>query len=127
MFQYYKDLDLSLSPHPLTGDISEKNNLDAIKRSLRHLMLLEKGDIPFESFIHGYSNDFLFSLPSGINVISLKENVRWLIETFEPRVEIKELDVNLNNNETGFNIRIEYSIKTLKLEDSLDFLIQRVR
>jgi hypothetical protein len=127
MLEYYKDLDLALSPHPLTGDLNPKVNADAIKRALRHLFLLEKGDVPFESFIHGYTSDFLFELPTGLNEISLKDKIRWLIDTFEPRVETLDIVVLLDSQETGFDITVTYKIKTLQIEETLNFFIQRVR
>ena len=37
--QIYKDLDLTFDINPLTGDISKKVGVDAIKQSLKNLIL----------------------------------------------------------------------------------------
>jgi phage baseplate assembly protein W len=123
----YKDLDLSLTPHPLTGDITPKINADAVKRALRHLFLWEKWDVPFSSTHHSHLRDVLFDPPSNPTKASIRARAEWLIETFEPRVIVNDIDVELSDDESGYKITISYSVKSLLIEDRISFYIQRVR
>jgi hypothetical protein len=123
----YKDLDLSLIPHPLTGDISPKINAEAVKRSLRHLMFWEKWDVPFSSIHHNHLRDDLFELPSNPVKSSIRSKIEWLIKTFEPRVKISEIEVELTRDESSYEITLMYTIQSLLIDDKISFYIQRVR
>ena len=123
----YKDLDLSLTPHPLTGDITPKVNAEAVKRSLRHLMMWEKWDVPFSSIHHNHLREVLFEIPSNPVKANIRTKVEWLIKTFEPRVKIQEIDIELNSNETGYTITLFYTIQSLLIDDRISFYVQRVR
>lgn len=123
----YKDLDLSLTPHPLTGDIAPKVNAEAVKRSLRHLMLWEKWDVPFSAIHHNHLRDTLFEIPSNPIRASIQSKIEWLIKTFEPRVKIQKVDVEISQDESAYEITIIYTIKSLLIDDRISFFIQRVR
>jgi hypothetical protein len=125
--EFFKDLDLSLSAHPLTGDITRKFNADAIKRALKTLMQLEKWDKPFDSDVYGFGEGMLFELPGPLAEISVKDRLAWMIKTFEPRVDVNEIEVNVSSDETSFDITISYTIKSLNTDDFTTFTIQRVR
>lgn len=125
--EFFKDLDLSLSPHPLTGDITSKVNADAIKRALKTLVQLEKWDKPFDSSVQGFGEGMLFELPGPLAEISVKDQLTWVIKSFEPRVEIEDIDVKLSSDESAFNIIVSYKIKSLNIDDFSSFIIQRIR
>ena len=44
----YADLDLFFRPHPVTGDISLKYDTDAVKRSVRNIMMTNYYERPFK-------------------------------------------------------------------------------
>ena len=123
----YRDLDLTLTAHPLTGDITPRVNVEAIKRALRHLMAWEKWDVPFSSRHHNHLQDVLFEIPSNPTRASIQTKVEWLIKTFEPRVELQKVDVEITADETGYEVTMYYTIKSLLIDDRVSFYIQRVR
>lgn len=123
----YKDLDLSLTPHPLTGDIAPKVNAEAVKRSLRHLVFWEKWDVPFSAIHHNHLRETLFELPSNPIKASIRSKIEWLIKTFEPRVKVQKVDVELLHDESAYEITIMYTIKSLQIDDKIIFYFQRVR
>lgn len=123
----YKDIDLSLTPHPLTGDIAPKVNSEAVKRALRHLLSWEKWDVPFSSIHHNHLSEVLFDPPSNAAKSSIRTKLEWLIKTFEPRVKIEDINVDIRDDESGYDITIVYTIKSLMIEDKITYFIQRVR
>ena len=64
---YFRDLDLSLTIHPLSGDISDKVDENAIKRSLHNLFLIDRWDIPFEPTKTSTIKELLFEIPSTLD------------------------------------------------------------
>ena len=56
----YSDLDLDFLAHPTTGDVVKKTGLDAIKRSVRNLILTNYYDKPFRPGIGSNAQKILF-------------------------------------------------------------------
>ena len=56
----YSDLDLDFIAHPTTGDVVKKTGVDAIKRSVRNLILTNFYDRPFRSYIGSNAQKILF-------------------------------------------------------------------
>jgi len=56
----YSDLDLDFLAHPTTGDVVRKTGLDAIKRSVRNLVLTNFYDRKFRSAIGSNATKILF-------------------------------------------------------------------
>lgn len=126
-FTIYSDLDLTLEVNPFTGDISKITDDRAVKRSLCHLLLYEKWDVPFESDIHGHVKELLFESPDQIIIQTLKERVAWVIKAYEKRVKLHEVVVDVTPDEAGFYITVNYEVVNLNLEDSFKFFLERVR
>lgn len=123
----YSDLDLSFVPHPLTGDLSPKVNLDALKRSIRHLFQLNAFDIPFEPNLKSSLKHYLFETNDHINRAALKKDLVWIVQKLEPRIVLKELTVESTSDGLGFVITVTYANRSLNQEDSFSFTIEKVR
>lgn len=101
------DLDYSFRAHPVTGNLMLKSGADAIKQSVKTLVLLNMFEKPF-SIISGnitnkLFNDFNYALEN-----QTKNDIKKLLEIYEKRVEVT--DVILNVNENTLNISIIYII-----------------
>ena len=123
----FVDISLSLIANPLTGDIGTLVDNDAIKRSLVHLMLRQKWDVPFEPTTHSYLNDLLFEPTGNITTLSIKDTVQWLIDQYEPRILVRKIDVALTPSENAYIITIEFLIKNILKEGSVNFTLSRIR
>ena len=101
------DLEYSFRAHPITGNLMLKSGADAIKQSVKTLVLLNMFEKPF-SIISGnitnkLFNDFNYALEN-----QTKNDIKKLLEIYEKRVEVT--DVILNVNENTLNISIIYII-----------------
>lgn len=123
----FKDIDLSLTPHPMTKDLISKTNAEAIKRSLRHIFMWRKWDNPFNPESHNHLMDLLFELNTIFTQAAIRSRSEWLIRQYEPRVTVKRLDVIPRDDEAGYDISIYYVINDIRLEDNLNLYLQRVR
>lgn len=123
----YTDLSLDFKPHPLTGDIVPKVNIDAIKQSIRVLMSLDNFDIPFTPNIKSDMKRFLFEELNTITRSSLIKRLEWLIKTFEKRVELISINIIPFSSDDGFDITITYRIKALNMNDTFNYSFQRIR
>ena len=44
----YKDMDITFERHPITDDITVKKDVDAVKRSLKNIVLTNQFERPFK-------------------------------------------------------------------------------
>jgi len=125
MKPHYKDLDLTLSIHPLTGDISYKLDDYAIKRSLKNLFQLNMWDIPFEPNKHNSLKEYLFDIPSAITAALIEKKLAWLIRTCEPRVTVTDINIEPLSDNSGYIINLTYEINDLNLIDDYTHFLKR--
>lgn len=106
----YSDLDLDFIAHPATGDIVKKIGPDAIKRSVRNLILTNFYDRPFRPGIGSNVQKLLFENPNPLTVNFLKDAIAEVLRNYEPRIAVNDIVVQLNYDQNGFNVRLEYVI-----------------
>lgn len=122
----YKDLDLSLIQHPLSGDIVPLTNSNAVKRSIRHLFMLDKYDIPFNSTTYSVIKKLLFEPITKVTEGNIQSLSTWLIQTYEPRASLEKIEVVANSEEDGYDITIYFKILSLNTDEVMNLILKRV-
>lgn len=124
---HYSDIGMEWIPHPLTGNINPKKNVDAIRQSVKNLFLLEPYDIPF--IPHTFTNlrYYLFENITNITVANLTKRIEWTIATYEKRVKLHDVKVVPFETDDGIEVTITYLIKALNIVDKFVQSFQRVR
>jgi phage baseplate assembly protein W len=106
----YKDFNLSFKPHPVTEDLMVvKDNAD-IKQSLKSLLLTKKGERLFNYDIGTNLTSLLFELADYSTASLIRDEMIVVISNFEKRIVIKELTVDVNYEDNGYDIRLSYEI-----------------
>ena len=106
----FKDISASFQVNPLNDDLIGILNANAIARSVRNLVFTARGDVPFNPFLGSRVNEILFDPMDQITSNSLKEEIEDTIENFEPRVKLREVQVNPDYDEGQYDIIIRYDI-----------------
>lgn len=106
----YSDVDLDFIPNPHTKDVVIKYGADAIKRSVRNLILTNFYDRPFRSYIGSSAQKLLFDNASPIVENFLKNAIEEVIVNYEPRVRLISVDLNFDNDNNGYNVTLNYII-----------------
>jgi phage baseplate assembly protein W len=123
----FRDLDLDFLSHPATGDIVGKTDVDAIRRALRNLILFRKGEKPFHPEIASGVKDLLFEPATPITAIRLQNEITRVIKTYEPRVILDSVGVNLNSGGTSFSIDIQFTVQNTLRKGTVSFSLERLR
>ena len=106
----YKDLDLFFAKKSGSKDIRKVTDIQAVKRSVRNLVLLNHYEKPFHPEIGSGIRDMLFENMSSITAFVLSKKIEDVIENFEPRVRLISVraDPNLDRNE--YEVTIEFFV-----------------
>jgi phage baseplate assembly protein W len=123
----FGDLDLNITPHPITNDIIVKVNENAIKRAIRNLLLLKKFEKPFHPEISSGIQDLLFENPSPVVYSVLKRNIEETIKNYEPRVTGLTITFDTTPNENALNITVKFSILNKSQTFETNILLERTR
>ena len=106
----FKDISLTFTRHPVTDDIGVFENEDAIKRAVTNLVRTRVGERFYNNLLGSAVEDSLFEQADPDNAQVLEDDIRLLLENFEPR--IKRVDVRviypLDTNE--LTVTINYDI-----------------
>ena len=122
----FSDLDLFFVAHPVTGDVSRKLDTDAVKRSVKNIVLTNFYERPFKPSFGGGLRSLLFELNTDRGLVRARSLLKENIELFESRVH----RVYCNFYETDANaitIVINYSIKNGRPNQELEFTVNRTR
>jgi phage baseplate assembly protein W len=126
--QVYKDLDLFFGRKSATKDISKVNGVQAIKRSVRNLILTNIYEKPFHPEIGSGIRDLLFEPLSPITAFVLSQKVEDVIENFEPRARLVGVRANPDLDRNSYEITIEFYVQNAPTElVDTTVLLERLR
>ena len=78
--RWYTDIDLNLTPHPSSKDLTLKYDKDAIKRSLRNIMLTNNYERPFRPNFGANLRGLLFELADDVTKFEIRKQITEAIE-----------------------------------------------
>lgn len=123
----FKDLDLTFTPHPSTGDLVAKYDEQAIKNAVKNLVLTRHYERPFHSEIGSSVNNLLFELPSPGLVAILRNEIADVINNFEPRVQVLNIEIGFVPDNYSVDIAITFKIRNTTRPISVQFTLNRTR
>jgi phage baseplate assembly protein W len=106
----YSDLNLDFMAHPTTGDVMRLTGEEAIKRSVRNLVLTNFYDRPFRSYIGSNASKLLFENANALTANFLKDAIREVVGNYEPRVSVRDVTVYVDNDNNGYVATIVFSV-----------------
>ena len=106
----YKDLDLFFGTKQASNDINNVTDIQAVKRSVRNLVLLNHYEKPFHPEIGSGVRDVLFELMTPLTSHSLAVEIEDVIENFEPRAKLVGVRALPNLDRNEFEVTIEFYV-----------------
>lgn len=123
----FSDLDLNFTKNPVTKDVSRRYDEDAVKNSLKNLILTNNYERPFHSEIGSPIRKLLFEPASPMLGAMLKQSIGDVIRNFEPRVQIIDIICIVAQDEYTIDVSIEFTILNTTAPITLDLTLQRTR
>lgn len=125
--QVFKDINLSLARHPITGDIATLSNVEAVKRSVRNLVNTNFYERPFHPEIGSNVRSVLFEPVSPIVATVLERHVRDVIANFEPRAELVDVIVSDNSDANEYRVQIKFFVVNSSDIADMNIFLERLR
>ena len=125
--QIFKDINLSLARHPITGDIASLTNVEAVKRSVRNLINTNFYERPFHPEIGSNVRSVLFEPVSPVVASVLERHVKDVVENFEPRAELIDVQVSDNADANEYRVQIKFYVVNSSDIVDMNIFLERLR
>lgn len=123
----YSDLDLDFIAHPTTGDVMKKTGIEAVKRSIRNLVLTNFYDKPFRPQIGSGAIKLLFENANPIVAGFLRDAIKEVITNYEPRVSVQAIDVKFDYDNNGYNVTLYFVVLNSNEPVTTTLFLERIR
>ena len=124
----YSDLDLFFGKKAVSKDISKVTDIQAVKRSVRNLVLTNHYEKPFHPEIGSGVRGILFEPMTPLTAIILTRKIEDVIENFEPRARLIGVSANPRLDRNEYEVTIEfYGVNTPTELVDLRVFLERLR
>lgn len=123
----YSDLTTNFNIHPVKGDLVLLKDSDAVKRSIRNLILTDPYERFFNPTVGSGINASLFENMGRDTETILRIKITETIENFEPRANLLNVTVKALPDENAYSVTIVFSVINNIQPIQLDFILRRVR
>ena len=125
--QKYKDLDLFFG-RKTNNDLSKVTNVEAVKRSVRNLILHNTFEKPFHPEIGGNVRGLIFENITPMTSSVIARKIQDTIENFEPRARLVSVQAVPDAQENGYKVSVYFYIVNAPTElVQLDSFLERLR
>lgn len=123
----YSDFHKDLRVSPISKDLALMKDEDAVKQSIRNLMLTDPGERLMQPNIGGGIRELLFEQMTPGTLKLMEENIVDTIEIYEPRAQLIDVRVIAGLDDTHVNITVLFSVRNEEQPIQLDVILDRTR
>ena len=122
----YSDIDCAFVPRP-SGDIYKKVDVEAVRQSVKNILMTNHGEKPFAPKYGGGLNRFLFSLSTEMDVSIIAKEVSRAIQVHEPRANIVGIEIDISPDYNSMNVNVLFEVLNYPQPVSVNVVIGRAR
>jgi len=133
----YSDLDFVFNPSPLyrlqglSGDVVRKYDIEAIKQSVKNIVLTDNYERPWKPDMGCNIKHLLFENFTDRWVkFNVRDKIQDQLKKYEPRIRVKNVLVQFDEDYLELNIEVIFSIKSIGANSgdvSVTIQMERVR
>ncbi len=121
----YTDIDMNFTRNPGNSDIFIKSNEEAVKQSVRNLLLTKPFDRPFNPMLSSQLGDLLFQPWNPLTRSSMVRVISDLLSNYEPRIHVNNITVTNRNDVV--DVILEFTIINISKAVTYSISIERLR
>jgi len=122
----YSDIDCSFKRKP-SRDIYKKTDADAVRQSVKNLLLTRRGEKPFNPYFGSAISNLLFSLSTEVDEGTIDDYVRNAINNNEPRAKVLEVNTIFSPDYNSAEVTVIFQVVTTMENVSVTVSISRNR
>ena len=123
----FVDLDLNFKKNPITRDVLSKKGENAIKQSIKNLVMTRIGEKLFSPMIGSYVYNLLFDNIVPETTIALQTSIEDVINTYEPRANVNNVIVDADPDNNRYLITLIVSFVNSPEPTTVAFFLERLR
>ena len=123
----YSDFNTDFSRNAVTGQLNRKTNADAVKQSIRNLLLTDRYERPFQPEIGSGLRGLLFENYGPGLELRAKKMIEEVFDNYEPRAELLRVDVGGNPDRNTLTFQIQFRIINTTEPETLEIILERTR
>ena len=123
----YADLHKDLTVNPISEDLALKRDEEAVKESIKNLILTDRGERLMQPYIGGNIRAMLFENNTPVVSKMIQERIKTTIETYEPRASLLEVKVTSNIDSNSVKVDIYFYINNIIEPIELTVFLERTR
>lgn len=125
--EIYSDLFMNLNAHPVKGTLLRKTNVEAVKQSIKNIVMTDRGERLYNPEFGGNIRALLFENMTPQVFVHAKEYLMTSIEQYEPRAELIDLVIADTYDEHTVQVQIVFRIINIQEPITLEVVLERVR
>lgn len=125
--EFFSDFTRNLEQIPGRKDTSRVINENAVKESIRNLILTDRGERLMQPNIGCDIRGSLFENIDQSTMLILEQNIKSTIRTYEPRCNLRSVEVLANTETNELKVKIVFSVINTTTTSSLTIDLNRVR
>jgi phage baseplate assembly protein W len=125
--EVYSDIDLAFLSHPVTGKLTRKVNREAVKQSVKSLIMTDFYERPFKPLIGCGIRQLLFENFHPAIIQEMELAISEVIDNYEPRAELISIDIDARPDANALSISVVFYVINDSEPVVLDVILERVR
>jgi len=123
----YKDLDLNFGRNPITNDVNNLTDVEAVKRSVRNLINTNHYERPFHPEIGSDVRAMLFEPMTPLTALNLQRKVAEVLNNFEPRIDLQQVLANPDIDRNSYSLKIMFYVVGSSQPVTVETFLERLR
>lgn len=123
----YQDFKKNLEKSPVSSDLTVWKDEDAVKESIKNLILTDRGERLMQPNLGGNINAMLFENITPATLLVIQNSVRTTIELYEPRAQVIDVTATSNIDDNTVRVNIAFYITNVQQPITLDVFLERTR
>jgi phage baseplate assembly protein W len=123
----YSDFYTNFDKHPINNTLLRKTNVDAVKQSIRNLLLTDKGERLFQPNLGGNIRAMLFENITPQTFVTMRDHIKDVLAAHEPRADVLDVVISDTSNDHEVQVQIVFAILNLQEPVTLEIILERIR
>ena len=123
----YSDLNLNFTKNPATGDVARLTDIEAVKRSVRNLIMTNQFERPFHPELGSSVRALLFEPITPLNAVLWEDRVREVIINFEPRASVGSVQIFDDIDNNRYKVIVNFKVISTSEDVTITEFLQRLR